>query len=214
MPESQAPDTRGRFVTIEGGEGAGKSTQARRLQAMLEAHGHDVLLTREPGGTPGAEALRSLLLTSGFEWTPLAETLLHFAARADHVAQVIRPALDAGRWVVCDRFSDSTMVYQGAGQGADIADIAALTAMLRMRPDLTLVLDVPVEVSMARMARRGIAPDRYERLGETFFARLRQGFIDVAEADPERCVLLAADGDADPVADAVWQAVRSRLGVA
>ncbi len=214
MPESQAPDTRGRFVTIEGGEGAGKSTQARRLQAMLEAHGHDVLLTREPGGTPGAEALRSLLLTGEFEWTPLAETLLHFAARADHVAQVIRPALDAGRWVVCDRFSDSTMVYQGAGQGADIADIAALTAMLRLRPDLTLVLDVPVEVSMARMARRGIAPDRYERLGETFFARLRQGFIDVAEADPERCVLLAADGDADTVADAVWQAVRSRLGVA
>jgi len=214
VPESQAPDTRGRFVTIEGGEGAGKSTQARRLQAMLEAHGHDVLLTREPGGTPGAEALRSLLLTGEFEWTPLAETLLHFAARADHVAQVIRPALDAGRWVVCDRFSDSTMVYQGAGQGADIADIAALTAMLRLRPDLTLVLDVPVEVSMARMARRGIAPDRYERLGETFFARLRQGFIDVAEADPERCVLLAADGDADTVADAVWQAVRSRLGVA
>lgn len=214
MPESQAPDTRGRFVTIEGGEGAGKSTQARRLQAMLEAHGHDVLLTREPGGTPGAEALRSLLLTGGFEWTPLAETLLHFAARADHVAQVIRPALDAGRWVVCDRFSDSTMVYQGVGQDADIAAIVALTAMLRLRPDLTLVLDVPVEVSMARMARRGIAPDRYERLGETFFARLRQGFIDVAEADPERCVLLAADGDADAVADAVWHAVHSRLGVA
>jgi len=214
VPESQAPDTRGRFVTIEGGEGAGKSTQARRLQAMLEAHGEQVLLTREPGGTPGAEALRSLLLTGEFGWTPLAETLLHFAARADHVAQVIRPALDAGSWVVCDRFSDSTMVYQGDGQGADIADITALTAMLRLRPDLTLVLDVPVEVSMARMTRRGIAPDRYERLGEIFFARLRQGFIDVAEANPDRCVLLAADGDADAVGDAVWQAVRSRLGVA
>ena len=181
---------------------------------MLEARGYHVLLTREPGGTPGAEALRSLLLAGGFDWAPLAETLLHFAARADHVAQVIRPALDAGSWVVCDRFSDSTMVYQGAGQGADVADIAALAAMLRLRPDLTLVLDVPVEVSVARMTQRGVAPDRYERLGATFFARLRQGFVDVAEADPGRCVLLAADGDADTVAEMIWQVVRARLGVA
>lgn len=214
MPKSAPPEGRGRFITIEGGEGAGKSTQARRLQARLEAHGLQVLLTREPGGTPGAEALRSLLLAGGFDWAPLAETLLHFAARADHVAQVIRPALEAGRWVVCDRFSDSTMVYQGAGQGADVADIAALAAMLRLQPDLTLVLDVPVEVSIARMTRRGIAPDRYERLGAAFFARLRQGFIDVAEADPRRCVLLAADGEADAVAEAIGQAVRTRLGVA
>ena len=214
MPESTPPEACGRFITIEGGEGAGKSTQARRLQTMLEARGHHVLLTREPGGTPGAEALRSLLLAGGFDWAPLAETLLHFAARADHVAQVIRPALDAGSWVVCDRFSDSTMVYQGAGQGADVADIAALAAMLRLRPDLTLVLDVPVVVSVARMTQRGVAPDRYVRLGAAFFARLRQGCVEVAGADPQRCVRLAADGDADAVAEAIWQAVRARLGIA
>lgn len=207
-------EPRGRFITLEGGEGAGKSTQARRLQAALAARGRRVLLTREPGGTQGAEALRALLLSDTAAWTPLAETLLHFAARADHVAQVIRPALEAGAWVVCDRFSDSTAVYQGVGQGADPGDIAVLAAMMRLAPDLTLVLDVPVAVSVARMARRDHGPDRYERLGEAFFSRLRDGFRAVARADPGRCALIDADADADSVAAAVWAAVATRLGAA
>lgn len=207
------PEPRGRFITIEGGEGAGKSTQARRLQTALQGQGRRVVLTREPGGTPGAEALRALLL-SQVEWTPLAETLLHFAARADHVARVIRPALDAGAWVVCDRFTDSTTVYQGMGQGADAGDIARLAAMMRLTPDLTLVLDVPVAVSVARMAGRGHGPDRYERLGEAFFARVRDGFRAVAAADAGRCALVPAEGDADTVAEAVWGVVVARLGAA
>jgi len=208
------PEPRGRFITVEGGEGAGKSTQARRLQAALEAQGRRVLLTREPGGTPGAEALRALLLSDAAAWTPLAETLLHFAARADHVAQVIRPALESGTWVVCDRFSDSTAVYQGVGQGADPGDIALLAAMMRLTPDLTLVLDVPIEASVARMAQRNRGPDRYERLGEAFFTQVRDGFRAVAEAASDRCALIAAEGDADAVAAAVWAAVAVRLGSA
>ncbi len=202
----------GRFITFEGGEGAGKSTQARRLQAALEGQGRRVLLTREPGGTPGAEALRALLLSGAQDWAPLAETLLHFAARAEHVARVIRPALQAGIWVVCDRFVDSTTVYQGAGQGVAEGDIALLATMMRLAPDLTLVLDVPLAVSMARMTQRGHGPDRYERLGEAFLARVRDGFRAVAAADPARCALIDATGDADAVAGAVWAAVTSRLG--
>ncbi len=212
MPDAGRP--RGRFITIEGGEGAGKSTQAARLQAALQAQGKRVLLTREPGGTPGAEALRALLLSDAQEWSPLAETLLHFAARADHVARVIRPALEAGAWVVCDRFVDSTTVYQGAGQGAEASDIARLAAMMRLTPDLTLVLDVPLAVSLARMGQRQRGPDRYERLGEAFLARVRDGFRAVAAADPARCALVDAGGEADAVAGAVWAAVVSRLGAA
>lgn len=215
MPDLRKAGPRGRFITIEGGEGAGKSTQARRLHAALEAQGRRVVLTREPGGTPGAEALRGLLLSDTAAWTPLAETLLHFAARADHVTRVIQPALGDGAWVVCDRFSDSTMVYQGVGQGADPGDIALLATMMRLTPDLTLVLDVPVAVSVARMAQRGHhAQDRYERLGEAFFARVRTGFRALAAGDPGRCALIAAQGDADSVADAVWAAVVARLGAA
>ena len=204
----------GRFVTIEGAEGAGKSTQARLLADALAAAGLTVRTTREPGGSPGAERLRGLLLSGDLEWSLPAEVLLHFAARADHVDKTIRPALAAGQWVVCDRFSDSTMVYQGYGLGANRETIAALTAMLGLAPDLTLVLDVSVETSLARLTARGVPPDRYERLGRPFFERIRAGFRAVFEAAPQRCMLIDAEGDPAAVAARLRAVVAERLGVA
>jgi len=201
----------GRFITLEGGEGAGKSTQSRLLAARLRESGLDVLETREPGGAPGAEILRGLLLSGEVAWSLPAETLLHFAARAEHVERSIRPALAAGQWVVCDRFYDSTMVYQGHGQGGDRAAIATLIGLLGIVPDLTLVLDVDVATSVARMRARGAAADRYERLGEAFFARVRDGFLAVAAAEPGRCVVIDAAGAADDVAARVWRTVTERF---
>ena len=144
---------RGRFITLEGGEGAGKSTQAVLLEQALTAAGKRVLRTREPGGAPGSEALRTLLLTSGIDWSPLAETMLHVAARAEHVAKTIKPALDAGTWVVCDRFADSTAAYQGYGQGSDHTAIATLGSLIDLVPDLTLVLTVSPAIAEASPGR-------------------------------------------------------------
>ena len=158
-----------------------------------------MLLTREPGGAPGAETLRGLLLSGRHDWSAQAEMLLHFAARAEHVARTIRPALQAGMTVVCDRFYDSTMAYQGYGQGADRAQIAAQIGLLGIVPDLTLVLDVPEDVAVARTAARGLAPDRYDRLGPGFHARVAAGFRAIADAEPERCRLIDASGDIDEV---------------
>ena len=197
------------FITLEGGEGAGKSTQARLLADALADLGLPVLRTREPGGAPGAELLRGLLLDDSHAWSGAAETLLHFAARAEHVAKTIRPALDAGMWVVCDRFYDSTMAYQGYGQGADRGLITALIGLVGIVPDLTLVLDVSERVALARQAQRGARADRYESLDLAFHARVRQGFRDIAAA--ERCVLLPADGAEADVHSAIMQALRTRL---
>ena len=203
----------GRFITLEGGEGAGKSTQTRLLTDALVQLGLPVLRTREPGGAPGAELLRSLLLGGTVNWSPPAETLLHFAARAEHVAKTIRPALDAGMWVVCDRFFDSTMAYQGYGQGADRGMIAALTELLRLVPDVTIVLDVSETIAATRRLARGARPDRYERLDALFHARANQGFRDIANAAPERCVLIAADGSESEVHAAILRALRQRLAL-
>ena len=203
--------SRGRFITLEGGEGAGKSTQARLLKATLRGLGLDVLRTREPGGVPGADILRELLLSGRHDWTPDAEVMLHFAARTEHVARLIEPALAEGVWVICDRFADSTMVYQGFGQGADRAVIASLTRMLPVVPDLTLILDVAIATTQARLAARGGTADRYERLGAAFFTRIRSGFQAVAAADPGRCVVLSGEGDIDSVATALAETVRRRL---
>ena len=170
-----------------------------------------MLRTREPGGAPGAERLRALLLDGEIAWSPLAETFLHFAARAEHVARTIRPALDAGRWVVCDRYFDSTMAYQGFGQGAERRQIATLSQMLDLTPDLTLVLDVPVAVSLQRLSSRASAADRYERLGAPFFTRIRDGFLAVAAGAPERCVLIDADAAEDTVASRILATVDARL---
>ena len=202
---------RGRFITLEGGEGAGKSTQAVRLETALSTAGIRVLRTREPGGSPGADILRTLLLSGAHAWTPMAEVLLHFAARAEHLTRTIQPALDQGVWVLCDRFADSTMAYQGYGLGADRAAIARLTAMMGIEPDLTLVLDVSVATTQARLASRGTAADRYERLGEAFFTRVRDGFHAVAAAAPARCVVISGEGAPDTVTAALLAAVRHAL---
>jgi len=203
---------RGRFITIEGGEGAGKSTQARHLADALRDAGLGVLLTREPGGTPGAETLRTLLLERAIAWSPLAEVLLHFAARAEHVATAIRPALERGTWVVCDRYSDSTMAYQGYGMGADRAAIATLRRLIGLDPDLTIVLDVSEDTGRMRLAGRGRAADRYERMGAAFMARVRDGFRAIAAAEPQRCAMISAEAEESEVAAAVCAVVRNRLG--
>ena len=203
----------GRFITLEGGEGAGKSTQARLLADALVQLGLPVLRTREPGGAPGAEILRNLLLGDSADWSAPAETLLHFAARAEHVEKTIGPALAAGMWVVCDRFFNSTMAYQGYGLGAERATIATLTGLLGIVPDVTLVLDVSDAVAVARQLERGADADRYERLDALFHARVNQGFRDIAAAAPERCVLIAADDSIDAVHAAIMQALRARLAL-
>ena len=199
------------FITLEGGDGVGKSTQARLLAEALRRDGHEVLLTREPGGTPGAEALRALLLSPEHDWCDLTEILLHFAARSEHVTRVIRPALDAGLIVVCDRFTDSTLAYQGYGAGGDPAVIAALSGMIALRPRLTLVLEVPPEVAALRRAARGGAGDRYEALGADFHRRVVAGFRAIAAAEPERCVIVPGDGTPESVHAAIWAAVTGRL---
>ena len=202
---------RGRFITLEGGEGAGKSTQARILAERLAARGLPVLLTREPGGAPGAEAVRGVLLGKG-PWDGVAECMLHFAARREHVARSVRPALDAGMWVVCDRFADSTLAYQCFGQGVPRAvfDALAEVALGPLRPDLTVLLDLPPEAGLARAAARG-ETNRYEALDPAFHARVRAGFRHIAEAEPGRCVVADASGPPERVSAAVLAAVQSRL---
>jgi dTMP kinase len=200
----------GCFITLEGGEGAGKTTQARLLAAALAARGIAVLQTREPGGAPGAERLRALLLDVDAIWSPTAETLLHFAARAEHVACTIRPALAAGRWVICDRFADSTMAYQGYGAGADRATIATLTRLVGIVPDVTFVLDVSAAVAAARLAGRGGRVDRYEAMDAEYHSRVAEGFRAIARAEPQRCVLVAADAPEAVVHAALMQALAER----
>lgn len=203
----------GRFITLEGGEGAGKSTQARWLADAVRALGLTVLSTREPGGAPGAEILRSLLLSGETTWSPLAETLLHYAARAEHVERAIRPALLSGVWVVCDRFADSTMAYQGYGQGADRRTIGTLAELIGLKPDLTIILDVSENEALSRRVTRGDPADRYEREDAGFHARVRDGFRAIAAAEPGRCVLVAADGSREQVRAAICDVVMQRLGL-
>jgi dTMP kinase len=195
-----------RLITLEGGEGAGKSTQARMLADALCDLGIPVLRTREPGGAPGAEFLREVLLSGRIDWSAGAETMLHVAARMEHVAKTIRPAIEAGTWVVCDRFHDSTMAYQGYGQGFDRGMIEALGTMVGIVPDLTIVLDVPREVALARLRQRGAVDDRYERLNDEFHQRVNDGFGVIATQP--RCVLVDAARDAAVVHEDVMAAVR------
>ncbi len=206
---------RGRFITLEGGEGAGKSVQRDRLVERLRAAGLEVVATREPGGSPSSEAVRDLLLAQGTEWQPLSEALLHAAARSQHLAETVRPALAAGRWVVSDRFSDSTRAYQGWGQGVPLDTLDELERIVvgDSRPDLTLMLDVAPEVGLARAHGRGQGADRYEAMDLSFHQRLREGYRAIAEAAPQRCELIDASGAADTVEAAIRAAVRDRLGV-
>lgn len=199
------------FLTLEGGEGAGKSTQARLLAERIQAAGRTVVRTREPGGAPGAEALRAILLGGEIAWSPAAETYLHFAARAEHLARTILPALEAGAVVVCDRFADSTMAYQGYGLGADRTLIAALIRLLPIQPDLTLLLTVSPETGAARVAARPGRLDRYEALDAAFHARVAQGYADLARAEPARIAAISGDGAIEDVHARIWNRVAEAL---
>ena len=204
------------FITFEGGEGSGKSTQIRRLAAKLSEQGRDVLITREPGGTPEAEAVRSLLVSGDVaRWTAKSEALLNYAAREQHLEQVIRPALAAGRTVLCDRFMDSTRAYQGYAGGVDLGFVDALekTIVGPTRPDLTLVFDLDPAIGLSRARARGdaVAEDRYERKGLAFHSKLREGFLDILRKEPKRCRLVDASQDIDAVAGDVWSIVAGAL---
>lgn len=187
--------TRGFFITLEGGEGAGKSTQLRRIADHLAGAGREVIATREPGGSDGAEAIRALLVSGAADrWSPLSETLLLYAARRDHVERTIVPALARGAVVISDRFADSTRAYQGAAGGVDAAFILELErqALGEARPNLTLILDLPAEVGLERAAGRGAAEARFESKGLEFHRRLRDGFLAIARQEPARCRVIDA----------------------
>ena len=206
---------RGRFITFEGGEGAGKSTQIRRLADALKGRGVRPLVTREPGGSPGAEIVRHLVLSGvGKLLGASGEALLFAAARDDHVHNLIGPALKQGQWVLCDRFTDSTRVYQGKLGSADPGLIRAMERVTigELKPDLTIILDVPAEVGLARAAkRRGEdAPDRFEAEDINFHRRLRDAFRQVATDEPDRCVLIDATQDVDAIAKRIFNVVASR----
>lgn len=205
--------TQGFFISFEGGEGAGKSTQIRRLADRLQAAGHDVVVTREPGGSPGAEAIRELLVNGAADrWSPVTETLLMYAARRDHVERVIRPALSRGAIVLCDRFADSTRAYQGAGGDAPASLIASLEdhVLGGTIPDLTLILDLPAEVGLQRAEARGGAA-RFESKGLAFHERLRAGYLEIARREPDRCVVIEANAEVDAVTAAISDAVDQKL---
>jgi dTMP kinase len=202
-----------RFIVFEGGEGAGKSTQVQRLAEALRARGEPVLTTREPGGSPGAEAIRGLLVSGEAErWSPETEALLINAARADHLDRTIRPALAKGQWVICDRFADSTMAYQGYGMGLDRAWLEALRRRVvgETEPGLTLIFDLPVEVGLGR----AVASQRYEKMGRTFHETLRTAFQEIARAKDGRArVVIDAGRDMDEVARQVLAAVAAAYGL-
>jgi dTMP kinase len=212
MPESP----RGRFITFEGGEGVGKSTQLRVLSESLQRADIPVLETREPGGSVGAEEIRNLLVTGETgRWDAASEALLHFAARRDHVEKSIKPVLDGDIWVLCDRFADSTMAYQGHGHGLGREKVEAVQwlAIGRFMPDLTLILDLPVDEGLARAANRNEDKSRYERLDVAFHERVREGFLETARAEPERCIIIDARDGVAAVQDAIKRVIVDRFDV-
>jgi len=207
---------RGCFITLEGGEGAGKTTLARALSQALTARGLEIVLTREPGWTPNAEALRTLLVEGDpGRWSPVSETLLLYAAREDQVRRLIAPALERGAWVICDRFSDSTRAYQGVAGGLDAARIDAIetAALGHFKPDLTLIADLAPQAGLARAAARGEAVTRFEAKDAAFHARLRDAFLAIASAEPERCAVLDASLAPKELADAALAVIADRLGL-
>ena len=197
------------FITLEGGEGAGKTTQAKKLKDYLEAKGRDVVLTREPGGTPEAEKIRDLLVQrDGGNWTPMAETALFFAARQMHIETLIKPSLHHGKIVICDRFTDSTRAYQGYGHGFDLETIDAFDDLIvnRFEPDLTFIFDLPVKDGLSRsMNQKGKASgaesteDKFEKMDIAFHERMRQGFLKIADANPKRCHVIDATKTPDEI---------------
>jgi dTMP kinase len=210
------PVQRGQFITFEGGEGAGKSTQVRILAERLKGAGIEILATREPGGSPGGEAIRALLVTGDPDrWSAVSETLLMYAARRDHIERTIRPALARGAWVISDRFADSSRAYQGAGGGVSPDFLTAMETHVveDTRPDLTLVLDLPVERGLERAGLRGGAEARFEAKGVAFHQRLREAFLAIARQEPGRCAVIDAMAPREVVSEAIWSAVQARLPV-
>jgi dTMP kinase len=206
------------FITLEGGEGAGKSTQIKMLADSLRAAGHDVVTTREPGGTPEAEKIRALLVNrDGGAWTPTVECLLLYAARAQHVETLIKPALAAGKIVISDRFADSTRAYQAYGHGLSLGWVESLNDIVLgdFKPDLTFIMDLDVEIGLTRAGRRlqsqSSTEDKFESLGLDFHNRLRNGFLDIAARDPERCVVVDATRTPDAIAADLCDIVLRRL---
>lgn len=209
---------RGMFITLEGGEGSGKSTQISLLADALRAMGRSVVTTREPGGTPEAEKIRDFLVKrDGGNWTPMAECMLLYAARQMHVENLIKPALSEGKIVVSDRFSDSTRAYQSFGHGLPLETIEQIDHLVLdgFRPDLTFILDLPVETGLARAGRRMDADqsqeDRFEKLGTSFHDRLRQGYLQIAQANPERCVVIDATRSIEKISADLAKHVQERL---
>lgn len=205
----------GRFITLEGGEGSGKSTLVAALSEALAAKGFDLLTTREPGGTRLAETVRDLVLLPPGEdtWSPLAEALLMNAARSDHVDRKIRPALDSGQWVLCDRYADSTLVYQGIGGVREDVLLTIQAEVTKVaRPDLTLILDGPVDKLLPRRKQRGTS-DTFESRPQAFHEAVRDGFLKIASQAPDRCVVLDATQPPDNVLDQAMRAITSRLGL-
>ena len=203
----------GRFISLEGGDGSGKSTQIAHLVKALKKRGIEALATREPGGSKGAEEIRKLVLTGEpGRWDVMTETLLMFAARSDNVAKAIKPALAAGRWVICDRFTDSTYAYQGAGGGLARETIRRMETLVLhdFRPDLTLILDLPVETGIARTQGRAGDETRFEKFDLAFHERMREAFLGIAKRDPMRVEVIDAAQDQDAVADAIWNVVAKR----
>lgn len=202
---------KGRFITIEGGEGVGKTTNIKYIEDIIKASGKELVSTREPGGTPLAEAVRGLLLSPENKGMhPDCELLLMFAARAEHLDKVIRPALERGAWVLCDRFTDATYAYQGYGRGLSLERIAELETLVQgeLRPDLTLLLDVPVEIGLERAGNRS-QPDRFEQETLDFFERIRHGYLARAEAEPERFAVIDAGQPLDGVQSRIREALQS-----
>jgi len=205
----------GLFITFEGGEGAGKTTQCRLLSNRLKALGYETVLTREPGGTPAAEKLRSLLLDPDVDLGPMEQVLMFYAARRNHLDYVIRPALENGAIVICDRFSDSTAAYQGAAGGADYGSIAEIDriALEGFAPDITFLLDLSVESGAERVRIRGEATDRFEQAPDSFHQRLRQAFLEIARNAPERVKVLDATQSENMVHDAIFELLSDLLPV-
>lgn len=206
---------RGRFITLEGGEGAGKTTLIKALSDALRSRGLDVVVTREPGGTPGAELLREILLTGATDrWSPMSEALLMYAARVDHVERLITPALQRGAWVLSDRFADSTTAYQGAAGGVPIERIKLLhqAALGNFKPDLTLILDIDPQIGIERTIARGEDATRFERFDPGFHGRLRRAFLDIADEEPDRCVVVDAGQPVDVVARRAVDLIDVHLG--
>ena len=204
----------GRFITLEGGEGTGKSTQVKRLAAALAARGLKTLTTREPGGSTGAEEIRKLMVEGEpGRWDPITETLLAYAARADHVARTIGPALLTDTWVICDRFSDSTYAYQGVGRGVERETIRRIDSAVLddFAPDLTLILDLDVATGLARANARAGTENRFEKFGPEFHEKLRQAFLDIARRNPDRCKVIDASGNEEQVAEQILAAVTRRF---